>query len=238
MKKAIVIGATSGIGKALTLLLLSKGYQVGITGRRIQSLVAIQDAFPNNIQIQQMDIQQTKVLDDQCATVVNRLGGVDLFIICSGIGEINKNLDASLEQDVIKTNVLGFTQLATWAFRFFQTQGHGHIVNISSIAGLRGSADAPSYSATKAFQINYAEGLQIKAHKLGLPIFITDVRPGFVDTAMAKGDGLFWVAPVEKAAKQIFASIEQKKRTVYITRRWQLIAAVLKCMPFGMFKRI
>lgn len=238
MKKAIVIGASSGIGKALTIALLSKGFYVGITGRRRSALEDIQQGSPEAIKILEMDVQQIDLLDDQCEALVQQLGGLDLFIICSGIGEMNKDLNSAIEQQVIQTNISGFTQLATWAFRHFQQQGKGHLVNISSIAGLRGNPLAPSYNASKSYQINYMEGLQMKAFKSRLPIYVTDIRPGFVDTAMAKGEGLFWVAPVDKAAKQMIMAIEHKKRVAYITRRWGLIAALLKRLPFAWYKRM
>ena len=113
---------------------------------------------------------------------------------------------------------------------FFQYQKHGHLVGISSIAGLRGSGQTPSYNATKAFQINYLEGLRQKSNKLK-NIVITDIRPGFVKTRMAKGDGQFWVAPPKKAAEQILNAIKKKRKIVYVTKRWSLIAIVLRLLP-------
>ena len=112
------------------------------------------------------------------------------------------------------------------------------MVNISSIAGIRGNGIAPSYNATKAYQINYLEGLRINAKNFGSSITVTDVRPGFVDTAMAKGDGLFWVAPVEKASKQIYRAIKQKKQVVYVSKRWKLIGILLKLIPYSLLKRL
>ena len=109
---------------------------------------------------------------------------------------------------------------------------------ISSIAGLRGSGIAPSYNASKAYQINYLEGFRQKAAKAKLQIAVTDVRPGFVDTDMAKGDGKFWVAPPQRAAKQIFSAIIGKKDRVYITKRWRLIAIILKILPTWVYKRM
>ena len=111
-------------------------------------------------------------------------------------------------------------------------------MGISSVAGLRGDYLAPSYAASKAYQINYLEGLRIKAAKTKLPIFITDIRPGFVNTAMAKGDGLFWVAPVEKAATQIFQAVVKKRNIVYVTKRWKLMAYLLKLLPTWVMERL
>ena len=74
-----------------------------------------------------------------------------------------------------------------------QPSDHGHIVGISSIAAIRGNGDAPAYNASKAFVSNYLEGIRQKVSKLNLNITVTDIQSGFVDTAMAKGEGLFWV---------------------------------------------
>jgi short-subunit dehydrogenase len=185
-----------------------------------------------------MDVQDVSIVESICNNLVDQLGGLNLFIISAGIGDENKLLDFSIENNVIKTNVQGFTCVSNWAMNYFKKQGHGHLVNISSIAGLIGNGEAPSYNATKAFQINYLEGLRLNADKLGVDIHVTDVRPGFVDTDMAKGDGLFWLAPVEKAAQQIFNAIQRKKKIVYITKRWRMIGFLLKIMPYSMLRKM
>lgn len=238
MKKAIVIGATSGIGKSLSELLIQEGYEVGVTGRREELFKSIKTQETSRIIFKKMDVQDLSTLELICYELVNQLGGLDLLIISAGIGEQNKNLNFDIENSVIKTNIQGFTCIADWAVRHFKQQGYGHLVNISSIAGIRGNGIAPSYNATKAYQINYLEGLRINVKDYGSSITITDVRPGFVDTPMAKGEGLFWIAPVQKAAEQIFEAIKQKRKVVYITKRWRLIALLLKVIPFSILKRV
>lgn len=160
-----------------------------------------------------------------------QLGGLDLLIISSGTGDLNEKLDYEIEKKTIETNVSGFTCIANWAFNYFENQKAGHLVAITSVGGLRGSRQAPAYHATKAYQINYMEGLRQKAAKQKNQIFITDIRPGFVDTDMAKGEGLFWVATVEKATNQIFEAIKKQKKIAYITKRWKIIGILLKCLP-------
>jgi short-subunit dehydrogenase len=238
MKKAIIIGATSGIGKSLAELLLREGFEVGVTGRREELFQSIKTQETSRIVFKKMDVQDLSSLEPICNELVSQMGGLDLLIILAGIGEENKNLNFDVEQSVIKTNIQGFTCIADWAVRYFKEQGYGHFVNISSIAGIRGNGIAPSYNATKAYQINYLEGLRINVKEYGSSITITDARPGFIDTAMAKGEGLFWVAPVQKAAEQIFEAIKQKKKMVYITKRWRLIALLLRIIPFSILKRV
>lgn len=179
MKKAIIVGATSGIGRNLATLLINDSYQVGITGRRTNLLEDIKSENPDNYKTKAFDITDLKNIPEYLMQLTHELGGLDLLIISSGTGDINKELDFDTEKQTIDTNVSGFTAVADWAFNYFQQQKHGHLVAISSIAGLRGNSQAPAYSATKAYQINYLESLRIKAHKLCcpflLPIFAPDL---------------------------------------------------------------
>ena len=112
---------------------------------------------------------------------------------------------------MVDINVNGFIQIVNYAFNYFAKQGRGHVVTTSSIAAIRGNSQAPAYSAGKAFQSVYFEGLYMKAKRMKLNVHVTDIQPGFVDTKQAQADKLFWVAPVMKAAKQIMRAIDQKK---------------------------
>ncbi|PKP34716.1 MAG: oxidoreductase [Bacteroidetes bacterium HGW-Bacteroidetes-17] len=237
MKKAIVIGATSGIGEELAKLLTAKDYKVGITGKEQEILEKIQKPNPEQTVISPFDC--TKDNNSQKITeLVKALGGLDLLIFSAGIGNLNKNLGFKVENLANKLNVLAFNEIADWSYRFFEDQGHGHFVAISSISGLRGSRVAPAYNASKAYQINYLEGLRQKAKKSGKPIYITDIRPGFVDTDFSTYKGKFWVSTKEKAVKQIYNCIKNKKDIGYITKRWFLIAIVLKLAPNFIYKRV
>ena len=122
--------------------------------------------------------------------------------------------------------------------KHFVKQGSGHLVGISSVASIRGGRSAPAYNASKAYQSNYLEGLRQKAKKMGAKITITEIIPGFVDTAMAKGEGIFWSAPPKKAATQIFSAIYRKKSRAYITKRWRIIAWLLKLLPSFICERL
>ncbi len=231
MKKAIIVGATSGIGKELAQLLVSHNYKVGITGRRTELLEELKSQNPNAFFTRTFDVTDTAIIEENLDALAAELGGLDLLIISSGTGALNLKLDFEIEKRTIDTNVSGFTCVTDWGFNYFQHQKSGHLVAITSIAGLRGSGVAPSYYATKAFQINYLEGLRQKAKKTKQSIYVTDIRPGFVDTAMALGEGQFWVSTVEKATQQIYNAIKRKKKIVYVTKRWRVITVVLKRIP-------
>jgi len=237
MKKAIIVGATSGIGKELARILTENNYQVGITGRRKTRLEEIRASKPDSYIIKSYDCT-TESNSEKLDQLVVELGGLDLLVLSSGTGDLNEDLDFRIERETNELNVQAFTEITGWAYRFFEKQDKGHLAAISSIGGLRGSRFAPSYNASKAYQINYLEGLRQKARKSGKAIIVTDIRPGFVDTNMAKGENLFWLASKEKAAKQVFKGLKKKKDIVYITRRWWLFAMIMKILPNSIYKRI
>ena len=237
MKKAIIIGATSGIGNELAKILAENGYNVGITGRRKTELEKLQKRSPNSYKISSFDCT-TENNSKKLTELVNQIGGLDLLVLSSGTGDLNENLDFEIENKTNLLNVNAFTEIVDWTFNYFQEQGKGHLVAISSIAGIRGSRIALAYNASKAYQINYLEGLRQKATRIKKPIYVTDIRPGFVNTDMAKGEGQFWVASKEKAARQIFGIIKQKKGIGYVTKRWWIIAKVLRVLPNGIYKRM
>jgi short-subunit dehydrogenase len=237
MKKVIIIGATSGIGRELAQLYASKNWLVGATGRRIELLHSLQKDFPDNIITECFDVTQDENIE--CIkNLTQQLGGLDLLIYNSGYGEPSKTLDWQIDKNTTQINVNGFAEIVNFAFNYFVMEGKGQIAATSSIAGIRGNSFAPAYSASKAYMSTYMEGLYIKAAKLKLPVYITDIQPGFVKTSMAKSDGQFWVSTVEKAAQQIYRSIKNKKRRAYITKRWWLIAKVMYCLPITIYKRI
>lgn len=237
MGKTIIVGATSGIGRELAKIFSRHGDEVGIIGRRGALLTEVSRELPNRTYVKQIDVALTNDSRKQLEELIEEMGGVDVIVISAATGYLNPELDWAAEQQTIDTNVSGFTAMCNVAMKQFAKQGKGHLVGISSIAAIRGSAGAPAYAASKAFVANYLEGLRLWAHAQELSVTVTDIQPGFVDTAMAKGGGLFWVAPAEKAAQQIYQAIINKKTHAYITRRWRLIAWLIKILPEWVMKK-
>ena len=235
--KAIIVGASSGIGKALARELVKNNYLVGVTGRRENQLQELQKEYPENILIAAFDTTKPNAID-HLEALEKRLEGIDLFVISAGIGHINLDYNYSLENETNQLNVIAFTQLVNWCMPYFEEQGWGHLVNISSVASRRGGRQAAAYSASKAYQSIYLEGMAQKVAYDKLPIYTSDVRPGFVKTAMAKADKMFWVSSKEKAARQIFLSIQKKKRIIYVSKRWVIIAWILERIPWFIYKRL
>lgn len=233
MACTMIMGATSGIGRFLAERYIAAGDVVGICGRRTALLEDIRNTAPDRVHAATVDIDDADGLAARLDELAGRMGGMDRLVVSSGTGDINKTLDLQVERRTIATNVLGFTAAIDWGYAYFARQGRGHLVGITSVAALTGGNGCPAYNASKAYQANYLAGVRATARAAKLDIAVTDIRPGFVDTAMAKGEGLFWVAPVEKAGRQIFKAIQAKRSVAYVTRRWGLLARVAK--PFLSF---
>ncbi len=240
IKRVIIIGASSGIGRALAICFVKAGFKVGISGRRQALLQDLASAFPEQICWECFDVRDINN-SFHLQNLVTKLGSMDLLVYNAGYGEISERLDPVIEQQTIGTNVNGFAAMVQFGFNYFLEKGGGHIVATSSIASLSGNRLAPAYSASKSFMSVYMEGLWMKARRLrkqGIHISITDIQPGFVKTTMANGPGRFWEAPPEKAAAQIFDAIAAKKFRVYITRRWAIIAFLLRIIPARLLRRL
>lgn len=235
-QKIIIVGASSGIGRRMAELYAEKNCRIGITGRRLELLQEIKQQLPQQIEYECFDVTGKDNIV-HLESLINKIGGLDILIISAGTGEPSKDLSWEIDKTTIDTNVTGFIEIANWTFNYFARQNHGQLVTISSIAAIRGGSWAPAYNASKAFQSSYFTGLSVKAAKMK-NITVTCIEPGFVATKMAKSDKLFWVVPVNKAARQITRAIERKKRKAYISRRWWLVAQFLKWAPHWLYKKI
>ncbi|WP_228850584.1 SDR family NAD(P)-dependent oxidoreductase [Aegicerativicinus sediminis] len=233
LKKAIVIGGTTGIGKGIASILLEKGFQVTVTGIEKDFIENNEYVGHKNLKIEYLDCikdSSSRALNG----IIKKIGGLDLLILSAGIGNLNKDLGYKVENWANQLNVFSFTEIVDFTYRFFQKQGFGHLVAISSIAGLIGNGKCPAYHAAKAYQISYMEGLRQRAKKDrrdNKQIYVTDIRPGFVKTAMTKGKKMIWAASVKKVAKQIFKYIQKKKGYGYVSKRWLLVALIIKVVP-------
>ncbi len=236
-KTILIIGATSGIGYSLAEVYLQAGWRVAATGRRHELLLQLQQIQPDRVHIRQHDVtapNSLAVIEDLLA----ESGPADVVVYNAGVGLANKKLDFDIDKKTIDVNVVGFVQVATWAYQYFRERGGGQLVGVSSVASLRGGRAAPAYHASKAFISNYMEGLRQKARHHRMPFYVTDIRPGYVDTPMTETNKqMFWVAPPDKAARQMMAAIQRKARVAYITKRWALVALAFRLVPRAWYER-
>ncbi len=238
MKRAVIIGATSGIGQEVAQRLLSEGWKIGIAGRRQSALSAFQNQAPKQIEIQELDVTQEES-GEKLLTLIHRLGGMDLFLLSSGIGFQNPELMMDTELNTTQTNVVGFTRMVDTAFNYFKNKGGGHLAVISSIAGTKGIGIAPAYSATKRYQNTYIDALEQLAHLQKLKIHFTDIRPGFVATALLNdGKNYPLLMKVDKVGCHIMHALHRKQRVVIIDKRYRILVFFWKMIPQWMWKRL
>lgn len=235
---AIVIGASSGIGLELARQLSASGYGVGLVARRGELLEQLARELSPPVWTRTIDVAETAEAMSRLRELIAEMKDVELFIISAGTGFLNPELEWEKERTTIAVNVAGFAAAANVAVEHLKQRGGGQLVGISSLAALRGSSAAPAYNASKAFVSNYLEGLRQMLRRRKLPITVTDVQPGLVDTRMAQGDKLFWVAAPSEAARQILAAVRRRKQRVIVTRRWRLIGWFLKHAPDWLYRRI
>ena len=233
MSKAIVVGASSGIGLEVARLLIQRGWTVGVAARRLDLL--------NNIgaaDVEMIDVTSANA-DSSLMALVERMGGMDLFFYASGIGKQNRELSADIELATLQTNGVGFTRMVGAAYRYFAQQGRGHIACITSIAGTKGLGPAPAYSATKAMQNVYLQALEQQAHARGLDIKFTDIRPGFVDTALLSGTFHYpMMLKPQAVARDIVNSIERGRHIRVIDWRYRILTAFWRRIPRVIWRHI
>ena len=266
-KKAIVMGATSGIGMEVASLLAQRGWQVGIAGRRIERLEEVKRN--TNLLISESSkaskgeiacYQQIDVTSPEAPSLllklIEKLGGMDLYFHSSGIGWQNNSLDIEKEMKTVETNGLGFVRMVDTAFNWFAQQNLGQepgqgqrqgkdrscetyrIACITSIAGTKGLGAAPAYSATKRFQNHYLECLTQQAHMRHLPIAITDIRPGFVKTDLIAGSNYPLQLTPQEVAQQIVRAIERGKSVKTIDWKYSILVSLWRMIPRWIWTRL
>ena len=256
-KRAIVMGATSGIGQEVARLLAANGYEVGIAGRREERLVQMAQATPGIVTHRQIDVTKEDA-PTELYKLIEELGGMDLYFHSSGIGWENVALDADKELKTVETNGVGFVRMVSAAYNWFAEQRadeakqraegdeqragdkerKARIACITSIARTRGLGAAPAYSATKRMQAHYLECLSQQARMRHLNIGITDIRPGFVATDLIAGSHFPLQLKAEDVARTIVRAIERGSEVVTIDWRYRLLVAAWQLIPRGLWVRL
>lgn len=231
MRRAIVIGASSGIGREVALLLKERGWQVGVASRRIEKLSGFDAAM-------QIDVTSEDA-GQKLEELIGKLGGMELYFHASGIGHQNRELKEEIEMQTVETNGMGFTRMLGTAYRYMANHGGGNIAVISSIAGTKGLGPAPAYSATKAMQNTYIQALEQLANARKLGIRFTDIRPGFVDTDLLNDGNTYpLLLSKEKVARDIVRSLEKHCHVRVIDWRWRAITWLWRRIPRFVWRRL
>lgn len=242
MSRAIIIGATSGIGLEVARVLTQQGWQVGIAGRRQERLQEIQRTDLNVVATQQLDVTRPDA-PDRLLQLIGKMGGtVDLILHSSGIGYQNVNLDMERELATVETNALGMTRIVGTAFNYLaeRPDHEAHLAVISSIAGTHGLGAAPAYSSTKRFVSHYIECLQQLCTIRRLRhIHLHDIRPGFVRTALL-ADGHRYPLQLDphRVAEDIVRNILRGRTVITLDWRYRLLTALWRLVPRWLWVRM
>lgn len=237
-KKAIIVGASSGIGLEVAKLLLADGWQLGVAARREELLQDLKAVASERVEIMSIDVTKPDA-GEKLLALIDRLGRMDLYFHASGIGKQNRTLEEDIELNTMETNAVGFTRMIGTAYRYFAQQGKGHVAAITSIAGTKGLGPSPAYSATKALQATYLQALEQQAHQRGLDIRFTDIRPGFVDTALLAGNFKYpMLMKPETVARDIVRSIYRKRHVRVIDGRYRIMTFFWRLIPNWIWRRL
>ncbi|RHO66815.1 SDR family NAD(P)-dependent oxidoreductase [Parabacteroides sp. AF48-14] len=236
-KRIIIIGATSGIGNEVARLYIKQGWRIGVAGRRLERLEELRAEAPGQIEAIQLDVTSPDA-PERLAELIRKVGGMDVFLLSSGVGSQNRALNPEIELTTVQTNTVGFTRMVTAAYGYFKEHGGGQLAVISSIAGTKGLGAAPSYSATKRYQNTYIEALDQLARMEKLPIVFTDIRPGFVKTDLLKNDKYPMLMSPEYVARKIVKAIGRKKRRAVIDWKYAILVFFWKLIPGFIWRRL
>ena len=238
MKTAIIVGASSGIGLEVAKLLLADGWRLGVAARREEPLLELKALAPERVEVMTIDVTSHDA-GERLQRLIEQVGGMDLYFHASGIGKQNRTLDEDIELRTMETNAVGFTRMIGVAYRYFAERGTGHIAAITSIAGTKGLGPAPAYSATKALQATYLQSLEQQAHQRGLNIRFTDIRPGFVDTALLNDSFHYpMLMRPESVARDIVRSVYQHRHVRVIDYRYRILTFFWRLIPRWMWRRL
>ena len=213
--RAIIIGNSDGIGLAMTRALLDRGWKVDGISR---SASPIDDAGCEQITADVRDDDYPSKLKALLATG----GAIDLCLYCAGIGELLDPGHMEGEVEIFRVNLLGMVKTAVCVIPGMVERGRGHFIGLSSLGDEILSPEAPSYHASKAGFSNYLEGLALALRPAG--VHVSNVRFGFVDTKMAKGDVKPFMITIDRAVGHLLKCME--KKPVRYTAPWIAIPIV------------
>ena len=241
--RAILIGASSGIGAALARRLAQEGYLLALLARRADNLQALcqeinRAAGETRAVAYVHDVTDFAAIPALFQRILGDLRSIDLLVYNAGVLYPVEFSEYNFDKDkkMVDVNLLGAMAWLGQAAALFEQQGSGQIVGISSVAGDRGRSKNPGYGAAKAGFTAYLESLRNRLSRSG--VSVVTIKPGFVDTEMTAGEALPMIISAEQAAADIYKAIRKRQQTRYVPLRWGLIMLVIMLIPSILFRRL
>jgi short-subunit dehydrogenase len=241
---ALVVGASSGIGEALTRRLAVGGARVAMVARREDELRNIMEDINSAVGEDRSvaithDVRVIEEIPELFQEIARVLGGLDLVIYAAGAmpAVAIDEFETAKDREMIDVNFLGAVAWLNPAADRFARLGRGTIVGIGSVAGDRGRAPNPVYCASKAGFHAFLEALRNRVARHGVKV--VTIKPGFIDTAMTRGkEGLFWLISADRAAEIILQKAGRGAVTAYVPARWRLVMTIIRSIPSFIFTRL
>lgn len=240
MKKIIIVGASSGMGRRLALDFARLGWRVGIAARREDQLKEIKAQNPDRIEYAAIDVAAQDAVD-RFYNLIEQLDGMDYLVYAAGCGWRNPDLDEASDEQTIAVNVLGFTKIVNAAYKYYKRTANvdrGHIACITSVGGTKGIGISATYSASKRYQWTYLQAIDQLAHQQHVNVAISDLRPGFVDTALLAGRRYPLEMSLDYVAPRLERAIMRAPRVKIIDSRWAIVTALWRMIPPCLWRHI
>ncbi len=241
-RKIAIIGASSGLGERIALDFAASGWLVAVAARRSDRLRKIAERYPENIVWSELDVTA-----DDCVERFHRLidlrGGVDTVLFCAGVGYQDPDVEDEILVNTLRVNCVGFARVLTAAYKYFRAvaspSSPGHIAAITSIAGTKGIGISAAYSASKRFGSTYIDALEQLAFTQKVNVMFTDIRPGFIRTALLSDARRYPLEmTVDYAVPRIERALRHRSRVAVIDWRWRIIVGLWHLIPRRLWRRL
>lgn len=234
-----ITGASTGIGRELSLRLARDGAVVAVSARSAGKLGELASEH-SNIRAYPLDVEDAAAVAATAARIERELGPLDLAVLNAGIWQMMAVSDFSAERakQSMGVNYFGVVNALEPVMRAMVERGRGHIAMVSSVAGYRGLMKGAAYAPTKAALISLAESLN--PHLTHRGVKLTIICPGFVETPMTSVNTfpMPFIVPVSVAAEKIHKGLARGKYEIVFPWRMMLLMKTLRIIPNWLFFRL
>ncbi len=234
-----ILGASTGIGRALALAMAGAGLTVVASARRGHLLddLANQAPGPGRIVAWPVDASDTQAVRDAAAGIAEQVGAIDLAIYGAAAWTASKNEPITCEDFTAKydVNVMGAVRMLEAVLPAMQARGRGHVAIIASVAGYRGLPRAATYGSSKAALIYLCESLRLTLAPQGIKVQV--INPGFVDTPLTEQNDfpMPFLISAERAADYCMRGLRRNGFEISFPKRFSYFLKFLSLLPYPLY---
>ena len=246
-QRILITGASSGLGEGMARRWAAAGHDLALVARRTDRLAALRAELGANgaaVQIAALDVDDPDAVAEVVPRLAGEMGGLDRFVANAGLGKgvpVGTG-GAGPNRAVLTTNVLGTHACCEAAVALFRAQGHGHLVVISSVAGVRGMGGTrTAYATSKAADAVLAEGIRadLLAARATRGIRVSTIHPGFIETDINTGRRGPFTVDLDTGVDALVAAIDREPVRAYVPEwPWRAVAGLLRVLPLPVAARL